>query len=89
MSRKAFAQSPVVLKKWSGKIDFLTTEVSPFTLAGIASHLGRFTAQGEVEFVPGAAEGSLDGDGVVVFTAANGDQLVGVVEWRMERRGRG
>jgi hypothetical protein len=34
-----------------------------------------------VEFVPGEAAGSLEGDGVVVFTAANGDLLVGVVDW--------
>jgi hypothetical protein len=84
ISRRAFAQSPVELKNWDGTIDFSTTGVSPFTLAGTASHLGRFKGRGEVEFVPGEEEGSLEGDGVVVFTAANGDQLVGVVEWDAE-----
>jgi hypothetical protein len=50
-------------------------------LSGIASHLGRFTAHGEADFIPGETEGSLAGEGVVVFTAANGDVLAGVVTW--------
>ena len=61
--------------------------MSSFTLAGTASHLGKFTAYGEVEFVPGEEEGSLEGDGVVVFTAANGDLLVGVVSWDVDASG--
>ena len=77
----AAAQSPVILKKWGGTIDFSTEGISPFTLNGKASHLGLFTGRGEVEFRPGAEEGSLVGNGVVVFTAANGDLLVGVVSW--------
>jgi hypothetical protein len=77
----ALAESPVKLQKWGGTIDFTTNGVSPFTLAGTASHLGNFTAYGEVEFVPGEKQGSLDGEGIVVFEAANGDLLVGVVTW--------
>lgn len=77
----ALAQSPVKLQNWEGTIDFSTTGISPFTLAGTASHLGKFTADGEVEFVPGDEEGTLVGDGVVAFTAADGDMLVGVVSW--------
>src|SRR3989442_6143838 len=75
----AFAESPVELKNWQGTIDFSTVRISPFTLSGTASHLGRFTSYGEVKFHPGQAKGSLVGDGVVVFQAANGDLLVGVV----------
>src|SRR5438876_2073537 len=77
----ASAESPVKLQNWAGSIDFSTERLSTFALAGTASHLGKFTAYGEVNFVPGAAQGSLDGDGVVVFKAANGDLLVGVVIW--------
>jgi len=77
----AFAESPIELKNWQGTIDFSTERISPFTLGGTASHLGQFTAYGEVRFVPGMEEGSLVGNGVVVFTAANGDLLVGVVTW--------
>ena len=74
-------ESPIELKNWQGTIDFSTTRNSPFTLAGTASHLGRFTAVGEVRFLPGQSQGSLVGTGVVAFTAADGDMLVGVVTW--------
>jgi hypothetical protein len=83
----AFGESPVKLQNWRGTIDFSTEGVSSFTLAGTASHLGKFTAYGEVEFLPGEDEGSLEGDGVVVFTAANGDLLVGVVSWDVDASG--
>jgi hypothetical protein len=79
--RAAFAQSAIELKNWQGTIDFSTERISPFTLSGTASHLGRFTSYGEVTFLPGMEEGSLVGTGVVVFTAANGDLLVGTVSW--------
>jgi hypothetical protein len=55
--------------------------MTPFELAGTASHLGQFLAYGEVEFLPIGGDGSLVGAGPVVFTAANGDLLVGVVTW--------
>src|SRR5262245_36237364 len=84
MPRVVVAKSPVKLQNWIGTIDFSAEELSSFTLSGTASHLGRFTAYGEVEFLPGEEEGSLDGDGVVVFEAANGDLLVGVVMWTVD-----
>src|SRR5262245_4133907 len=87
LPRVAFAESPIKLKKWTGTIDFSTDGITPFTLSGTASHLGRFDAYGEVEFVPGLVEGSLVGDGVVVFEAANGDLLVGVVTWNVDPGG--
>ena len=46
-------------------------------LEGTSSHLGKFTAYGEVDFDPDAEVA----EGVVVFTAANGDQLVGITTW--------
>ena len=69
------AKSAVKLNKWAGAIDFQETGPSPFTLAGTASHLGKFTAEGEITLTPGEEEGSFVGTGVVVFTAANGDKL--------------
>ena len=81
VSNPVLAKSPVKLQKWSGAIDISADETTPFTLAGTASHLGKFTAHGEVDFVPGEEEGTLVGNGVVVFTAANGDLLVGNVTW--------
>jgi len=85
--RPAAAESPVKMKKFIGAIDVTAEGVTPFTLAGNASHLGNFTAYGEVEFVPGEEPGSLVGLGVVVFEAANGDLLVGNVAWEVAAGG--
>jgi hypothetical protein len=74
------AQSAVQLQNWQGTINYVPGGTSKFTLNGTASHLGNFTADGEVAFVPGQDD-TLSGNGVVVFTAANGDLLVGMVEW--------
>ncbi len=83
-STHALAQSAVKLQKFEGAIDVSALGPTPFTLHGTASHLGRFTAHGEVEFLPGDEEGTLVGDGVVVFEAANGDLLVGVATWELD-----
>jgi len=85
--RSAYAESAVKLQKWAGAIDFSTEEPSLFVLDGTASHLGKFTANGEVEFSPGEEEGTLVGEGVVVFKAANGDLLVGNVDWEVSAGG--
>jgi hypothetical protein len=77
----ARAQSPVKLQNWEGTIDYVPDGVTAFTLSGTASHLGDFQAYGEIELVGGDEEGSLIGEGVVVFEAANGDLLVGVTTW--------
>jgi hypothetical protein len=79
----AFSQSPVKMKNFTGDIDFSSDGPSSFTLEGTASHLGRYTCVGEVEFVPGEEEGSLVGEGVAVFESANGDLLVGAVHWEI------
>lgn len=82
--RPVAAESPVKMKNFIGEIDVTAGGVTPFTLSGTASHLGEFTADGEVEFVPGEEPGSLEGMGVVVFEAANGDLLVGNVAWEID-----
>jgi hypothetical protein len=46
--------------------------VSTFTMSGTERHFGRFSAFGEMDVRAG--------QGVAVLTAANGDQIVGVVE---------
>lgn len=77
-----FAESPVKLQKFEGRIDTTSRgPVVPFALQGEASHLGNFSSVGEVVFSPGQTPGTLIGNGVVVLQAANGDQLVGVVTW--------
>ena len=81
----AMATPAIVLHNWSGEIDLLD-DPAPFMLEGTASHLGRFEATGEVEFTPDA-QGGLEGTGVVVFTAANGDRLVGELNWEVDPGG--
>lgn len=76
-----YAVSPVKLQNWIGMIDVTADNPVPFMLKGTASHLGKFEARGEVTFRPGETAGSLLGEGVVVFEAANGDLLAGVVAW--------
>jgi len=69
---------------------FLSNEgPSPFVLTGTASHFGRFVCYGEFEFQPGQTAGSLDGVGVAVLSAANGDLIVGVVSCHLDANGVG
>jgi hypothetical protein len=68
------AKSAVKLNKWAGAINFSEEGPSAFTLHGTASHLGLFTAEGEVTLARRGG-GAVCGRGVVVFTAANGDLL--------------
>jgi hypothetical protein len=78
------ADSPVKLQNWQGAIDLSGEPITPFVIEGTASHLGQFTCRGEVVFIPGDAEGSMVGEGVAVFEAANGDLLVGVLTWNVD-----
>jgi hypothetical protein len=84
MPRTAFAESPVQLQKFVGALDVHAIAPMPFVLSGEASHLGKFTAYGEVEFIPGPQPGTRVGQGVAIFQAANGDLLVGVVSWEID-----
>jgi hypothetical protein len=77
------AKSAVKMTKLTGSVELSAEGPTPFTLSGVASHLGNFTAVGEVEFEPGEEEGSFHGEGVVVIKAANGDLLVGNVIWEV------
>jgi len=83
----AFAESAIKLQG-EGAIDISTPGVHSFVLSGTASHLGRYTCHGEITLQRGAA-GSLDGEGVAVFEAANGDLLVGVVSYHTGADGTG
>ena len=78
-----FAESPVKMQKMRGSIDVSGPgPVYPVTLEGVASHLGQFTAAGEVQLTPGQQPGSFVGQGIIVITASNGDLLVGVISWQ-------
>jgi hypothetical protein len=88
-ARPVLAVAPVKLQKWQGALDIQPGKPIPldepieFALSGAASHLGQFTANGEVSFVEGDDDDELLGSGVVVFRAGNGDLLVGDVTWRI------
>ena len=77
-------KSAVKLTKLSGQVDFSVPGPQPFVLEGVASHLGRFTAYGEARFKPGTVPGTMVGEGIVVFTASNGDQLVGDITFNVD-----
>lgn len=78
------AESPVKLQKFVGAINLAAAPGPvPFSLEGQASHLGKFTSQGEVTFSPGAQPDTYVGTGPVVMRAANGHLLVGVVTWEV------
>lgn len=78
------AESPVKLQKFAGAINLAAAPGPvPFTLEGQASHLGKFTSQGEVTFSAGAQPDTYVGTGPVVMRAANGHLLVGVVTWEV------
>jgi hypothetical protein len=63
----------------SGKIEFIEgTLQANFKLKGAEEQVGKFNAEGQLDFVPGQQEGTLDGTGVVVFHAKGG-RLVGEV----------
>lgn len=84
----AFGQSAVKLKG-AGAIDLSTESTPTFAFSGTASHLGRYTCHGEIELQPGERKGSMNGIGVAVFAAANGDLLVGVVTCALDADGTG
>lgn len=63
----------------SVSLTFGTGGYAVLRMEGTAPELGNCTCYGEVDFVPGEEEGALDGLGVVAFTAADGDVLVGVI----------
>jgi hypothetical protein len=53
-------------------------------LTGTVEELGDCSCNGELVFVPGEEEDTLYGLGVVAFTAANGDLLVGTIAMEVD-----
>jgi len=87
-SPSAPAEQP--LGKMKAKSITLALGDDGFTLlhmTGTAEELGSCACYGELVFVPGDEEGTLDGTGVVAFTAASGDMLVGVIAADLEEDG--
>ena len=81
----AMGRSAVKIPRGAGQVDLSggLGSIAPFVLEGDASHIGEFTAYGEVLLEEGDEPGSIRGEGIVVFTAANGDLLVGDITWEL------
>jgi hypothetical protein len=87
VSVAAFGQAAVKLSG-SGTLTYVPGGISTMTLAGTASHLGLYTCYAEL-IVDEGTDGSLTGIGVADFKAANGDHLVGIVEFQQDAAGEG
>src|SRR5262245_2123483 len=83
------AADPPLKLKGGGTLTVDDDGLGVLRLQGTATQLGQFDCYAELAFEPGAEEGSLDGFGVVAFTAANGDVLVGRMTWHTGADGTG
>jgi hypothetical protein len=85
LSPLAVADQPLgKMKVKSFRLTFADDGLAVLRMSGTAPELGNCTCYGEIDFVPGAAAGTLEGVGVIAFTAANGDLLVGVIAARLD-----
>jgi hypothetical protein len=76
----ATADQPLgTMKVKSSSLTFGDDGLAILRMTGTAEELGNSACYGEIVFVPGEEEGTLDGTGVVAFTAASGELLVGVI----------
>jgi hypothetical protein len=72
------------IKVKSATLTFGDVGFAVLRFTGSAEALGNCAAYGELVFVPGEDDDTLDGMGVVAFTAANDDVLVGVIEAQID-----
>jgi len=79
-------QAPLTqqVDNFTGTIDFVTEQPTPFELKGTVPDLGEYTATGEVTFHQGATPGTLLGEGVAVFVTTDGAKIVAVVTWPVD-----
>jgi len=80
---------PVVKLNGSGTIAVSSDGPSSFALHWNASHLGKYTCYGEVEFGFPGENGTIEGDGIAAISAANDDLIVGIVTWEIDGDGTG
>ncbi len=88
LSTEVAARRPPPRPKHSGRIVFIddNREQAIYKFEGFEEQVGRFTARGELDFVPGDEEGSLEGTGVVIVTSGC-DRLVGVATVHLDANG--
>ena len=72
------------MKVQSATLTFSDGGFAVLRMTGTAEELGKCVAYGELVFVPGEDERTVDGMGVAAFIAANGDVLVGVIEAQID-----
>ena len=84
----AAADQPLaVCRGYSGSLLAGDDGIAVLRLVGTAEAQGRFTCYGELVFIGENEDGALFGMGVIAFTAANGDHLVGVIAAEIDADG--
>src|SRR5262245_32645672 len=58
--------------------------IATLRMTGTAEQQGKCSCYGEFDFAHGEEPDTLDGLGVVIFTAANGDRLVGIIAMQID-----
>lgn len=79
-SLRALADLPVHTIQAQGSLTVLEDGFAIALLSGTAPGMGRFVCYGELQIEPSEEASSLAADGVLVFTAANGDVIVAVTQ---------
>jgi hypothetical protein len=79
-----------VVKLWGGgQLDVSGDGPAAYALSGHASHLGKYSAVGEVLFGRVDGDGVVTGQGPVAIRSANGDMLTGIAVWTVHPGGSG
>ncbi len=84
---RAVADQPILTIKAQGTFVIDDEGFAVAHLRGTAPGMGKFVSFGEIAFVSGEQDGSLDGAGMMAFTAANGDIVAAFVEWQISADG--
>jgi hypothetical protein len=84
---RAEADQPILTIRAQGTFTIDDDGFAVAQLQGTAPGMGKFVSYGELVFVSGEQEGSLDGEGIMAFTAANGDIIAAFVEWQIAADG--
>lgn len=81
----AAADQPLgTMKVKSASLSLEPDGSATLAMTGTAEQLGKCSCYGELDFVFDEEEGTFAGEGIVVFTAANGDRLVGVIAMQVD-----
>jgi hypothetical protein len=80
---RAMSDQPILTIRAQGAFTIDDDGFAVAQLRGTAPGMGKFVSYGELVFAPGDQTGSFDGEGIMAFTAANGDIVAAFVEWQI------